>query len=244
MSTLVSPVRARCREWFHRVLPAACQLCGARADACAAYILCESCVHTLPPPAPQTCARCAAALPAAGQTLCGACAKSPPAFDASAAVFAYAFPVDRLIHLFKYQAHMGLATFFAQHAAHTLPRPQADALVPMPLHPARQAARGFNQSLELARALSRHWHIPLLADAVMRTQAGPPQVSLPLRQRRNNLRRAFAARRRLDGLRLLAVDDVMTTGASLHALAAELKRHGAAHVQCLVLARTAAHRRD
>lgn len=244
MSTLIPLLRTHWRECLARALPATCQLCGARADASAAYVLCARCVASLPPPAAQACARCAIALPATGQTLCGTCAKSPPAFDASAAVFAYAFPVDRLIHLFKYQAQMGLATFFAQHAAHTLPRPQADALVPMPLHPARQAARGFNQSLELARALSRLWRIPLLADAVMRTQAGPPQVSLPLRQRRRNLRRAFAARRRLDGLRLLAIDDVMTTGASLHALAAECKRHGAAQVRCLVLARTASHRLD
>jgi ComF family protein len=115
---------------------------------------------------------------------------------------------------------------------------EADRIIPMPLHPVRLAGRGFNQSQEIARLLARHLKIPLDNSSCKRIKLAPPQASLPLKARISNMRGAFRYEQQLDGQRVLLIDDVMTTGASLNALAATVKAAGASHVECWVVART------
>jgi ComF family protein len=111
-------------------------------------------------------------------------------------------------------------------------------LVAMPLHPARLRQRGFNQSHEIAKALSRRLGIPLAAEACLRTRDTTPQASLPWKERTRNIRGAFACHGNVSGKRIAVVDDVMTTGASLDELARTLRRAGAARVEAWVVART------
>lgn len=111
-------------------------------------------------------------------------------------------------------------------------------MVAVPLSARRQRERGFNQALEIARVLARRTGIPLDARAIVRTRDTPPQADLPWRERAMNVRDAFECLRPLAGLRVLVVDDVMTTGASLDELARTLKRAGAAHVENWLVART------
>jgi ComF family protein len=113
-----------------------------------------------------------------------------------------------------------------------------DVIVPMPLHPQRLQQRGFNQSVEVGRVLAKQLNIKLDTQSCIRTKLAPPQASLPLKQRAKNMRGAFRCDNRLDGLRIALLDDVMTTGASLNALASAVKKAGAAHIECWVLART------
>lgn len=112
-----------------------------------------------------------------------------------------------------------------------------DIIIAMPLHPQRIAERGFNQSLELAKMLSQTLHIPIHAGC-KRILHTPPQAGLNQQQRIRNMRGAFSCQHSLQGLNIAIVDDVMTTGASLNELARQLKQHGAAHVQCWLVART------
>jgi len=107
----------------------------------------------------------------------------------------------------------------------------------MPLHPQRLKERGFNQSLEIARLISKPLNIPM-RHACKRIKFSAPQASLPIKDRVNNMKGAFICNEDLTGLNVILLDDVMTTGASLNALAKAVKAKGAAHVECWLIART------
>lgn len=219
----------------HFVFGCHCRLCGCAVSDAAG--LCLACREDLPTLGDAQCPQCALAA-IAGQH-CGQCLRVSPAFDRTLALFSYAHPMDALLQRYKYQQKLDLGVTFAslwqeRLAGRTLP----DMIVPMPLHPTRIKERGFNQSLEIARPLARRLHLPLDARACQRTRHTPPQASLPLKARVKNMRGAFACNRRFDGLRIALIDDVMTTGASLHELAKVIKAAGATEVECWVVART------
>ncbi|MDR2031078.1 MAG: ComF family protein [Azoarcus sp.] len=209
-----------------------CRLCGCPVEG-GSLPLCAACARELPRHDAPCCPCCA--LPVPGGEICGRCLRHPPAFDATFAAFDYVFPLDVLVQALKYRHHLPLAGFFAREMAR-MPLPPVDLVVPMPLHPRRLRRRGFNQAVELARPLARAIAVPLALEAVSRVRDTVSQTSLARAARLTNLRGAFACRR-LDGLRIAVVDDVMTTGASLEALARCLKTAGAAAVYNLVAAR-------
>ena len=210
-----------------------CLLCQA---ASGDRLLCEACERELPSAA-SACPRCA--LSSSGNAECGACLADPPHFDASCAAFVYAYPVDALIQALKYGGQLALAGLFA-HKLHQRIGLAAgiDLIVPLPLHPARLAERGFNQAAEIAKVLSRLRGIAMDAQLARRVRDTAPQTGLPWRERASNMRQAFACERDLSGLRVAVVDDVMTTGATLDEFARTLKRSGAARVENWVVART------
>lgn len=108
----------------------------------------------------------------------------------------------------------------------------------MPLHPRRVRERGFNHASEIARAIARHFGLPLDAASVRRTRDTPPQQGLKHDARRRNVRGAFDCTGDVRGQHIALIDDVMTTGTSLDELAATLKKAGAREVSCWVAART------
>ncbi len=213
-----------------------CFVCGAVSGRSA---VCETCRQALPKHAPNACPVCA--LPTADAAVCGRCRRSPPAFDATRAVFDYAFPVDAMVHALKYRHRLSLARFVAGELAAALGfSPAVDIVLAMPLHPRRLAERGFNQAVEIARPLSRMLGLPLELSAASRIRDTPAQARLGRRERARNLRGAFqCGGDAIVARRVLVVDDVMTTGASLDALAVALRRAGASAVSNLVVARTA-----
>jgi ComF family protein len=199
--------------------------------------MCTACQADLPRLPVESCPVCA--LPSPAGATCGACSTNAPSYDAVRAAMPYAFPVDALVSALKYGDRLALAPvlghLLAQCAAvDALP----DAIVPMPLAPQRLRTRGFNQALELAGAFPRRWLDLITPTALERRRDTAPQASLPLPDRGANVRDAFFARRRFDGLDVAVVDDVMTTGATLHEAAAALKRAGAARVRGWIVART------
>ena len=168
--------------------------------------------------------------------------KSPPAFDATYALYQYQHPVDALLHKYKYSNQLAIADILAQLIIQRkLDASLPDLLIPMPLHPLRLRERGFNQAVEIARIVARHLQIQLDIQSCKRLTFAAPQVTLPLKQRVKNMRNAFLCDRKLDGFKVALLDDVMTTGASLNALAHAVKKAGAARVECWVVARTQPH---
>jgi ComF family protein len=173
-------------------------------------------------------------MPAAGP--CGACFKAAPAFDATLAAFRYGFPVDKLVQALKYGHRLAIADFLAA-AMLAGPRPEGDWVMPLPLSRERLRQRGFNQAAEIARPLARALGLPLVLDGVARVLDTPAQATLPWQARRKNVRHAFESALDLTGRRVIVVDDVMTSGASLDEFARVLKIHGAARVTNWVAAR-------
>lgn len=180
----------------------------------------------------------------AGARNCAACLRHPPAFDATIAATAYMPPVDQLVLALKFARQLALAPTLA----HLLKRafdeagaPRPDLLIAVPLGRARLAERGFNQSLEIARTLAKVLDLPLEKHCLMRTRETMPQSLLPPNERRKNVKRAFTLNHRaldkIKGKHVALVDDVMTTGETLHEAAATLKRFGAVRVTNLVFAR-------
>ena len=225
-------IRASATALRARLLPQDCRLCGLPSgDA----LLCPGCHDELPYLPAAHCPVCA--LPVATADVCGRCLKHPPAFDATLAVWAYAEPADNLIHALKFRAQLPLAGWFAQEL-HALGLPPCDLLLAMPLHPNRLSERGFNQSVEIARSLARLGSLRFNAFGLTRLHDTPPQRDFAWSQRRRNVRGAFAVHAPVAGLHIAVVDDVLTTGASLHEVAHMLKAAGARTVTNLVLART------
>lgn len=219
---------------MQRMFSRECLLCGAEADD---GQLCPPCRATLPHRPQPACPVCA--LPTAGGATCGNCLKKPPAFDLTLAAFSYTFPVDALIHAYKYAGNLTLLDFLTEpliHLAAAQPRP--DLLIPMPLHPARLRERGFNQAHEIAKPVSGKLAIPLDGRACRRVIDTKPQAGLKFKHRARNLRGAFTCERDLSGMNIALIDDVMTTGASLNELAKAVRARGAAQVSAWVVART------
>ena len=217
------------------LFPARCVLCGD--PGVAGRDLCAACERDLPW-LETACERCAHPLPAPG--LCGACLRQPPPFAASTAVFHYAEPVTRLIAALKFRGRLAharlLAELAAVHFAHIPERPEL--LIPVPLHPSRLRQRGYNQALELARPLGHRLGIPIDYRLCQRTRATAPQSDLPAKERRRNVRGAFAVNRPLTVAHVVVFDDVVTTGHTVAELARVLRRAGAARVDVWCLART------
>ncbi|MDD3353551.1 MAG: ComF family protein [Zoogloea sp.] len=214
------------------LFPQTCFACGAGSGDAA---LCSRCLMELPGVGVPRCPCCA--LPQPQGQLCGHCLVQPRPFDRSLAVMDYAFPADRLVQALKYAHRLALGRLFVDLMA-GLPAPQADLVLPMPLHPSRLLNRGFNQAAELARPLAQLWGVPLLLDGIARDVNTVPQAGLPWRARASNVRGAFRVQVPVAGLRVVVVDDVMTTGETLAELARTLKGVGATSVENRILART------
>jgi len=154
--------------------------------------------------------------------------------------FAYAWPLIQLLLGYKSggrpQLGRPLARLLSDHLAADATL-DVDCVIPVPLHGQRLAQRGFNQAEQLARVLCRTRGLRLEKRAVRRIVATPSQQGLSRRARKANLRGAFAVERDLSGLRVLLVDDVMTTGTTLTVLAREVRKAGAAWVGAVALAR-------
>ncbi len=168
---------------------------------------------------------------------CALCRSGLRGFDAAYCFGSYEGTLRELIHIFKYGGVKPLARPLGKLLSSALPlEEQFDAVVPVPLHWLRRWRRGFNQSELLAHAIARRSGIPVRR-VLTRVKATRAQAGLSNTGRRENVAAAFRARGRVDGLRLLLVDDVMTTGSTATACARTLKRAGAKRVALLTVAR-------
>ena len=222
--------------------PARCLVCGD--PGVGGRDLCVACADALPWNR-HACATCALPLPAAAAfdpsppPPCGACLRQPPPLGAAHAAFVYGFPVDRLLPRLKFHQGLAAGRLMSQLAAQAFAAaPRPEAIVPIPLHRTRLRERGYDQALELARPLARALDLPLRDDLLRRRKATAQQSRLDATARRRNLRGAFEviSRARLPA-HVALFDDVMTTGATLHAAATALRRAGIGRVDAWVCAR-------
>lgn len=222
-------------------LPSQCLVCR----AWPAQPVCEACVVRFAQPVPR-CPTCALPVPASREgppRQCGECLKSPPPLDACFTAVSYAYPWSDCIVSYKFNSNPGLSAALAtllRSAPWVEPAlERCDLLLPMPLSRERLCERGFNQALALARHLA-----PDKTDSalLLRIRDTPSQRPLKRAERQRNMAGAFALEplraERVRDQRVVLVDDVMTSGASLFAAAHALRQAGAAHITALVVART------
>ena len=225
------------------LLPPHCLACRGPADGPGR--LCPTCWSEVDFIAPPVCARCGLPLEydLGPEALCGGCAADPPTFEHARAVMRYGEVARRLVVGFKHADRTHLAPALGRWLARagTELIDTADILVPVPLHRRRLIGRRFNQSALLALSLARQTGLPVTTDALRRRRPTPSQAGLTRAQRRNNVAGAFEvpAHRRplIEGRRVLLIDDVLPTGATVDTCAAALRRAGADQVDVLTLAR-------
>jgi len=248
MRTLRS-LSARLAALADACLPASCIVCGGDEPSG----LCAACEDDLPGSHAARCPRCATrTAPHAGRDAgdpaeCAACVATPPAFARTIVLADYAAPLDRVVHALKFGRDASLARPLGRRLARradaalgALPAPARETLVvtAVPLAGARLAERGFNQSLEIARAFAHSRSLPLAHALLVRLHQSAPASTLHAHERRRALHEAFGAPVRIDGRTVVVVDDVMTTGATLESAAEALLRAGAASVINCAVART------
>ncbi len=223
------------------LFPRCCILCSGPSDC--KHDLCSACMAVLPW-AKERCYRCANTLPGALPTVaCGACQTTPPPFWLTHTLFAWQPPISRLLIQLKFQhkllhAQLLGELFAAKICSDWYPSQRLpDAILPVPLHPARLRARGYNQAVELARPIARAFQLPLLIRACERRKATAPQTALTAIARQQNLENAFILRESIAGRYLAVLDDVITTGSTVGELCRMLQNQGANRIDVWCLAR-------
>ncbi len=214
-----------------------CVLCGSMSRD---GLWCGHCDTSLPYLKDANCPVCA--LPTPNGDVCGHCLSRPPTFASTTAAFSYAFPLDKMIHAMKYGQQLALANALASKLAANIKLDiKPDLIIPMPLHPNKLRERGFNQSLLLASSIAKLCKLKLLTDSCQRVRDTPAQSALPWKDRKKNVRDAFHCTMDLTGMNVVLVDDVLTTGASMNALADAIMKNGASRIDVWVVARTLPH---
>lgn len=194
---------------------------------------CQSQIERIPPP---WCQRCGRPLE---EGECRYCRRFDLDIDGLRAMAFFEGVLRDAIHAFKYKKRPQLAACFGALlndylAAQPLP---ADVIIPVPLHSERERTRGYNQAFLIARELALYQKLPMWYNVIKRTRATSPQVELDAAARRENVHDAFAATDEVAGRRVLLIDDVCTTGATMDACSRALKQRGAKSVWGLALAR-------
>jgi len=228
-----------------------CAACGTPLPHPSRGPVCQACWSRIPRFVPPLCSQCGDPLlswrkNSGDDERCPRCREHSSPVTASRAIGPYDGTLREIIHAFKYggcrSLSRGLGDLLRASAAEILA--SVDLAVPVPLHGRRRRARGFNQ----ARELARHLGVPV-ADALRRTRATASQADLPAEARHGNVQGAFAMRRlmarvNVEGLRVVLVDDVSTTGATIEACASALRAAGAADVSAVTAARVVSRPRE
>ncbi len=230
------------------LLPAPCRICGQTLANASRIPICGLCLGSFERIAEPMCLCCgrpfvSAVAAEAIQPLCRLCRANFYAFEQARTFAIYSDALSQAITLPKYEEVTRLGDWFAARLAEVFAPLAAEwrpsVIVPVPLYPARQRERGYNQADLIARPLAKRLGLRLESRLLIRTKPRPPQLLLSRSERWKSVRGAYATREALpvDNLRILLVDDVLTTGATLDSCARALKKAGVAAVFGLTVAR-------
>ena len=232
------------RALLDLLFPPLCHVCKAFIPKAGDLLICAGCLSKIPFVASPLCTVCGSpfATEAGVDHTCGACIIHQPIHICRSATV-FEGPVQELIHRFKYGSRVHLcqplgvltATTLAPFCSQAAP----DLIIPVPLHRKRLRQRGFNQSQLIGEVLEKKWKVPLEIGNLRRVRWTEPQTTLDAHERVTNVRGAFAVRepKRLEGKRVLLVDDVLTTGSTMRACAEALREAGVAALFAVTVAR-------
>ncbi len=241
------PAMRLLRRILDYCFPSSCFHCGSPSGESPVPLFCSTCWGDLAPIPPPICPRCgrpfesSETLAVSPEHACWNCRKEPPDVDQAIAAGIFEGPLRQAIHVYKYRPMMALGGPLAKWMVACVRKVEhLDVVMPVPLHASRLRKRGFNQALLLARGASREYSIPLVYDNLIRVRPTRPQVELSGKERAANVTGAFGLRRGgdVEGKRVLLIDDVLTTGATMNECSRTLRDAGAEAVVALTLART------
>lgn len=231
---------------FDFILPTSCSYCSSAIKDSGIPRFCSSCWDDFSFISPPVCPRCGSpfaspeALSFSPDHECGRCRTNPPLFDQALSVGYFEGPLREAVHQFKYRPCRALGKPLGEWMAKNVRlRSDMDAIIPVPLHSRRLKYRGFNQALLLASCVSAMHNVPLLYDELLRVKETRPQVELKGDERISNVKDAFGIKNKflLKEKKIVLVDDVFTSGATMNECARVLKDAGAVEVVTLTLAR-------
>ncbi len=232
-----TPVIKMLKRILFYLLPPRCILCGEKGME--NRDLCEMCYSELPKNTPR-CYQCASHFISSNSIgLCPNCLTNSPAFDETFAPFLHHRAIRYLILQLKFHQHYPsarlLGNLMADYLQKTVELP--DCIIPVPLHKNRYRERGFNQSIEIARVISQRLNLPLDIHSCIRHRDTAHQVGLTGEERHDNIKNAFSISPTFKAKHVAIIDDVMTTGSTVHELAFALKTAGCHRVQIWVCAK-------
>jgi competence protein ComFC len=238
-----NPIRSLLDTLLELFYPSNCVGCGQPQEI--GVLLCAHCKETSPRVQAPFCRCCSRPFEGIieGEFFCPNCEDRPPAFDCVVSTYQAKGVLRELIHRFKYGRQFYLRRLLTDFLVEAMEDPRlrenpADYLVPVPLHPTRFRERGFNQADALAETLSDRIRVPILR-CLERRRYTNTQTRFDRQERMQNLRNAFSLRKSRDvhGKRLVLLDDVLTTGSTLHECALVLRAAGAESVRAVTVAR-------
>ncbi|HSW94494.1 MAG TPA: ComF family protein [Gammaproteobacteria bacterium] len=223
------------------LMPTVCLFCNTLTDRPQA--ICIRCRNDLPL-LKHHCQICANRLPAdTFARSCGQCLRQKPPFDTTHGLFFYEPPIPKFILDLKFHHALTHARLLGELLLEKILQewyqktPLPTVIIPMPLHPDRLKERGFNQAIEIARPIARALHVPLSLHDAVRIKSTKPQATLPASKRKQNIRNAFLIKKSFENQHVAVLDDVITTGNTLHEFCRQLKKHGAARISVFCAAR-------
>ena len=213
-----------------------CLICDTQ-NSSSALPICNKCLHELPRNI-KVCQQCGLPIENSAATICGKCQSKPPVYDKTITPFIYDNAIKHLIIELKFKkklinAHLLGKLLVKAVSNETLP----DFLLPVPLHKKRLRQRGFNQTMELCRVLSKELSIPILTGIVEKTKETIPQSELSAKQRKQNLRNSFKVIGSIPAAHIAIIDDVITTGTTITEIAKLLKKSNSTNIQAWACAR-------
>lgn len=247
---LASPARECSQALLDLLYPPVCGACSSplqHGRDPVHRVFCSDCAESLVPVGSDCCPRCAAPgalshVQGESREICDDCRRLAPVFESTAAAWCYGGPLLEALHRLKYGGELHLARPLARlHLFGLQPLPPVDLIVPVPSHPSRVRRRGFDHVACMADEAGRLLGLPVRHGLLRKTKVTPPQARLGLRARLEGPKGSVAADRKaprkLEDMRVLLVDDVMTTGATANTCASALLAAGADAVSVTVLAR-------
>jgi competence protein ComFC len=241
---ILKPIKSYASRAAALAMPYKCPGCGEVIEK----FICLECEKKTAAIVEPYCKRCGRPLPPGVKETsdCRECRDADIPFDLCRSVFYYSPPVDELIKRFKFKRNYAAGRWLLDGACIRIQfQPgffpgyeSADGIVPVPLHPIKAIQRGFNQSEYFAHELGQRWNVAWMP-CLARRRYTRPQSRLPLKEREKNVRGAFVVKKKapVSGRKLILIDDVMTSGATVYECARVLKEAGAAEVYIATIAR-------
>jgi ComF family protein len=237
---MLNRIKLLSMKFTHLLLPNQCVICHLPSEFSIA--LCQACILQMPFKF-LSCAKCAFPLPIHHEPrICGDCLNRRWEFDQCWCLFHYEQTVQKLLIGLKFFDQLLNASLFGHLLSEKLVswyecKPLPEVIIPVPLHPARTRKRGFNQAIEIAKAISQQTAIPIDSRCCKRTRKTLPQSELDKFSRRNNVKNAFTITTSITYQHVAIVDDIFTTGNTVDALAKALRLAGVRQIDVWCIAR-------